>query len=335
MILLNKELAENLALGSAIYGCGGGLEIEVNKKECVKIAEDKKIAIKSLNEFEENDLLAVVSGIGKPPKQKVDFKEALRVGISYISKILPGKKLAGIVPGEIGIESLVLEMAGALDLPVVDGDIAGGRAVPEIQHDIFYIDKVKTTPAICVNLKEEVLIIDNTDDLVKLENMVRNFVILSKGSAIMIDHITHRDNFKRISLGTISRSIELGEKIKNKTGKESLEEILKFNKAKIVADGKIISIEEQEGEGFLKKTVKGSGWKIIVKNEYLAVLADNRLISSIPDNIALIDKKTGKPLHNTGLAEGKDVWVVSMKSFPGWYTERGLGIFGPKTLNLN
>ncbi len=332
-IILNKNLAECLAEGSAIYGCGGGLEMKTNKEKSAKIAQDKRIIIKSLNEFKKNDILAVVSGIGKPPKQKIDFGNALKAGIDYISKILPNKKLSGIVPGEIGIESLVIELAGALNLPILDGDIAGGRAVPEIQDDIFYINRIKTTPAVCVNLQGEVLIIDNTSNLAKIENIVRNFVALSAGPAILIDHITNRDNFGKISLGTFSRSIELGKIIKNKTGEESLKEILKFNNAKIVAEGKILSVEEEKSEGFLKKIVTGADWKTIVKNEYLAIYKDNRLISSIPDIIVLIEKESGKPLHNTGLKKGKNVWIISMKSFSKWYTKRGLEIFGPKSID--
>lgn len=333
-IILNKKSAENLAAGSAVYGCGGGLEMEINKEKCIKIVRNKKIIIRSLNEFKKNELLAVVSGIGKPVKQKIDFKNVLKIGIEYISRIMPNKKLSGIVPGEIGIESLVLEMAGELDLPILDGDIAGGRAVPEIQDDIFYIDKIRTTPAVCVNLQGEVLVIDNTNDLVKLENVVRNFVSLSSGPAILIDHITQRDNFKRISLGTLTRSIELGKKINNKTGKDSLDEILKFNNAEIIADGKILSIEEEKNGGFLKKIVKGANWKAIIKNEYLAIFKDNKLVSSIPNNITLIEKESGKPLHNTELKEGKNVWVISMRSFSKWYTKRGLEIFGPKSIGL-
>ncbi len=242
--------------------------------------------------------------------------------------------MAGILPGEIGIESLVLEMAEMLDLPILDGDIVGGRAVPEIQDDIFYIDNIKTTPAICINLKKEILIIDNTKNLKKIENIVRNFAVLSKSPVILIDHIACRNNFKRISLGTFSRSIKLGEKIKNRTNRESLREILSFNNAKIIAEGKIISITKGNHGGFLEKIIKGKNWHVIVKNEYLAVFVNNKLISSIPDMIVLIDKKNGKPLHNTFIKKGDKIWIVSIKGFKKWYTKKGLKIFGPASMSV-
>ena len=119
-----------------------------------------------------------------------------------------------------------------------------------------------------------------------------------------------------------------------KTNKAREKQSIKFNNAEIIADGKILSIEEQKSEGFLKKIVNGADWKAVVKNEYLAIYKNGRLISSIPNIIVLIEKESGKPLHNTELRKGKNVWVISMKSFSKWYTKRGLEIFGPKSINL-
>lgn len=333
--VLNKNLAKNLAEGSAVFSCGGGIEIEINRKKCVELAKNKKILIKSLSEFKKNDILGVISGVGKTVKQKYNFTEALKTGVKYIPKLLHGKKLAGIVPGEIGIESLILETAGNLGLPILDGDVAGGRAVPEIQDDIFYINKTRTTPVICVNLKKEVLIIDKTDEIRNIENLVRNFASLSRGPLILIDHISRRDNFKRISLATFSRSIRLGEKIKGKNEKERFSEILNFTKAKIIVEGRIVSIKEKNVENFLEKIIEGKNWKIIVKNEYIAVFINERLITAVPDIIVIIEKNTGKPLHSTQVKEGKDVSIISIKSFKKWYTKRGLMIFGPESMNLS
>lgn len=334
--ILNKNLAEELAEGSAVYSCGGGLERIVNKKGCVEAVRNKKIFIKSLNEFKKGSLLSVVYAVGKPEKKKYDFKKILEIGNAYISKLLQGKKLSGIVPGEIGIESLVLKTAKELDLPILDGDITGGRAVPEIQDDIFYIEKIKTMPLVSVSLDGEVLLLDKISDLKKIESLVRNFSVLAKGPVIVFDHIAPKEVFSRISLGTISRSIELGKKIRDKKGGESLKEILDFNKANVTASGKIYDIKEKKTEnGFLEKMVSGDNWQVIIKNECIAVYANSKLIVSVPDIIVFIDKENGKPMHNTELRTNKEVWVVTMKAFRKWYTKRGLEIFGPRSLNLS
>lgn len=334
-ILLNKKLVTNLTIGSSFYGCGGGLKAEINKKGCIEAIKNKEIYIKNLDEFKKDDILGVISAIGKPENKKYNFENILNAGNDCISKILPGKKLKGLVPGEIGIESLVLKMARELNLPVLDGDIVGGRAVPEIQDDIFYIYKIKTTPLICINFDKEILIIDEIQDLKKIENIVRNFAVLSKGPVVVFDHITSREKFRNISLGTLSRSMELGKNIRNKQGKESLKEILKFNNAKIVADGKIDSVEENRKEGFLEKNIKGRNWNVFIKNECLAVFINNRLSASIPDIIVLVDKESGKPLHNTEVVAGQEIWIVVMKAFKKWYSKRGLEIFGPRSIGFD
>jgi len=330
-LILNKGVIEDLVEGSAFYSCGGGLEKETNKKMCLEAIKKRKVAIKSLSELKKQSVLGVVYAVGKPEKRRYNFKKLLDIGREYIKKLLITKKISGIVPGEIGIEGLVLEIASEMSLPVLDGDITGGRAVPEIQDDIFCIYNISTTPVICINLAREVLIIDKTKNLNLVEKFIRNFAIFSNGPVMVFDHLSDVEKFRKISLGTISRSIKLGGKIRNEAKENRLDEILRFNrqyKIKKVAEGKIISISEYQKPGFMKKVVKGKNWQVFIKNECLGVVVNNKIVNTSPDIITIINKENNQPIHNSQLKQGMEVIVLSMRSHKSWYTKKGLEIFG-------
>src|SRR5699024_3518400 len=136
---------ENMAIGAALLGTGGGGDLYIGELMSLQAIE-KYGAVKlvSADELNDDDLVVPSAMMVAPTVmvEKVPSGDESLAAFSALEEYL-GKKITATMPIEAGgVNSLIpLALAAQTGLPVVDAD-GMGRAFPELQMVTFYLDDI-------------------------------------------------------------------------------------------------------------------------------------------------------------------------------------------------
>jgi DUF917 family protein len=316
MFYLTEKNLQFLRLGSLLFGTGGGLPFSEHEKFFVSaLSVKKRIPVKKISEFSENDFLVSAYGLGDPSLIPNGFKKILSKGIGEYQK-LTGLKIKGLIPGEIGSEGMAFLVAAFIGLPVVDSDLVGGRAAPEIKLDCFSVFKKPITPLLGLTVSGKQIFLKEKTTAQKAEKIFRPFFQKNSGSGILIGYPIKAGEYQKIGMaGTISNTICAGKLLKEK----KLDQLLEVFSGNLVGQEKILKAEFNSGSGFLEGQIYFPSFSIKVKNENLKIFQKNKPIANAPNLICLLDKDF-LPIHNTDLEKylKKTVKIIVFKSQGYW-----------------
>ena len=212
---ITKAIAEDMLVGASIYSTGGGIEYN-EQKAAIRDISRKGIVLISIDELGRNDYICTTYGIAPASAKSTDTSLRLKMGLEMF-ELATKKRFKAIFPGETGIESLILNAASQTGLPLLDADGTGGRSVPEITFDNFFVMGKSILPAVVLTSDSDVNILDGIKEPKRIEKRVRELAIASKyGEAIVFDHHVKVGSAKKLlTLGTLSRSIDTGRFIRN------------------------------------------------------------------------------------------------------------------------
>jgi DUF917 family protein len=329
---LNSQEINNLIIGSSIYSTGGGFDIQTQHNYFNKI-EDNLPELISVEDLNENDYICTAYAVGPAVADKIESQINYKSVLEEFKKIT-GKKVKAIFAGEINIEGLVFETASKLNLPVLDGDCCGGRAVPEIQMDTFFAQNIPVTPALMVNSKGEHLLYYNTSDNFKLERIARNFAVISDTSVFILDHLVDIKTAKKaLTLETLTRSIKTGKYISNlDLTKNNLTKICEETSSELVFEGEVVEVNLKIENGFLVgnyciKNSTNQTAQVEVKNENMLLKIEGKVKSKAPDSIILLDAKKLFGVHNSSIKVGDNVAILSKESVQSFRTKNAEKLF--------
>ena len=316
MLILNEQNYQYLLLGSLFFGCGGGLDYKAHKKIFDNIFKYKSsLIIKDISEFKNEDWLASVYGVGDPSKVKVNFRSLILKALkTYEEKTKI--KIKGIIPGEIGAEGLAFQAASYLNLPVVDSDLVGGRAAPEIQMDCFSVFNVPLTPLLGYAVNDKALFLLGKFSAKEIENLLRDFFAKNKGVGILIGYPIQKIKFEKICIkNTLSYAIEVGKILY----KKDLKSLVKFVKPFKVIEEQVKNIYLKSEDGFYQGFIYLKNHKIFVKNENIYIERGNKRIFTAPDLIVIVNENLF-PIHNTEVKNylNKKVFILLIKARGYW-----------------
>jgi len=331
---LTKHDLHSLALGSTLLATGGGFPFDAKHQKLKDLNKNNSLHLISTNDLCDDDLVCAISGIGSADNtHNLNFDQALIAGLKTMQDLL-GQKINALIPGEIGIENIIFELATKLNLPVLDADTAGGRAVPEMTHDTFFLAEETILPVVLVTLSGETFVIDNLLDEKQIEKLARTKALETPEKTILIfSHGKPIHKIKSIaSLNSLSRSIEIGSSIKSGDFTQILQDLKKICHAELITTAKVTSIFKNKDQDFLKtivtlRTPQGI-MDLIIKNEILALQQDSNLIAHIPDLICLLDLKTFLPIHSSEIEKGSFFAVLRIPTIRQWQTEKARELFG-------
>ncbi len=318
---LYKEDIKKMLWGSLFYGCGGGLFY----RESLKIAEEifkfkKYIVLKNIEEFRNNEYLISIYAVGDPSKANLDFKSLIFEAFKNYKKLTNIQKISGIIPGEIGAEILAFQASAYLNLPVVDTDLVGGRAAPEVQMDLFSVYKLKLTPFLGY-IRNKILYLDGDFSAQEIESIVRNF-FKDKGAGIVIGYPVKVNQIKNKCIkNTVTKALKVGEILIKKDWNDLKKLLGKFK----VLEETFQKADLESKGGFLEGFIIFKKHKIYVKNENIYLIDDkNRIKYKAPDLIIILDEKL-KPMHNTEWAKRKinNVKILLIPAEGYWKTREG------------
>lgn len=334
--LKNDEIM-SLAFGASFLGTGGGGSMSAGLKLIESdIESGVHFTLASFDELGEDDLIVspyYVGAVGQSVAHSDDTDTAY--GATQLLKKYLGGKIGGIIAAELGGFATLgaLHVAGLEGVPMLDAD-AAGRAAPDLQCSMFYVSGLRMTPFSVYTKQRDQLIVKEISSDAQAELIVRGISTVIGSSVGICDHPGRLYDVKHSSiLNTISKSIELGEKLR----KGSVEDLLKSGKIYKLFSGLLKSSEHEIKEGFTygsyllegREEFSGKEMKVWFKNENLMSWLDDKVYVTSPDLISITSSDL-VPTSNPIIDEGKEYFVFGLPSDSKWRTPKGLEVMSPR-----
>ncbi len=255
-----------------------------------------------------------------------------------------GKPFNAAVRVEAGNATLTALLAShELGLPILDACLSG-RSRPEIQQQIPSINGLRSAPAAMVTRWGDTVIIDETVDDARLEDLGRGVAVASGGgSAIAMNVMTGRDLERGVIPGALSNAIRLGRTVREAVadGRDPVDALVQETKGYHLFRGTVTKSDGKGERGFtwwdveIKGTHEFAGhvYRVYVKNENIVTWLDGRPDAMSPDFIANLDPATGLAHNGEDLGAykvGADVAMIAWPSSPMWRTPNGIKAIGPR-----
>ncbi|KIC74467.1 hypothetical protein DB42_BD00150 [Neochlamydia sp. EPS4] len=336
---LTLQNLDDLAIGSAILGSGGGGD-STYAYMMARYEMEKKASLSILNyaDLKPEALVIPIGFMGAPTVEM----EKIVTGRDYVElfKIVEknlNKKITAIMPFEIGGHNAFTPIITGLQmgLPVLDADMMG-RAFPEAQMSSGHLYGVSPNPGFISDSLDNAVVI-HAKNTFALEKIGRSATIaMGSIAAFAFYPITGAKARECTVPNSISRAINLGKAHRSakEKGEDPLEAILNHCKGILIGSGKITDIDREISKGFLQGsiTIQNSKDKIelIFQNEYLLAKINSKIIATTPDILMLLEQETGAPITSELLQYGLRVNLIALPAPEIWTTPQGLALVGPR-----
>ena len=343
MRILDIQAIEDIALGAAVLGTGGGGDPYVGKLMALQAVEEfGPITLLDVDEVPDEALIVPSSMMGAPTVlvEKIPNGEEVIGAFASLEKYL-GQKIYATIPIEAGgVNSMIpLALAAQLDLPVVDTD-GMGRAFPELQMVTFHLENISSTPMVLCDEKGNSLLL-NTIDNVWTERLARNATVAMGGSVMLASYPMKGRQLKTAGIhGIITLTEKIGKAIREAKGSnlDPIKTVLDVTGGFELFRGKAIDVERRTVGGFVRGESKFEGLDaykyqtltLSFQNENLIAKTETKVLATVPDLIAVLDMETGRPITTEGLRYGARGVVIGIPCAPKWRTDKGIDTVGPR-----
>jgi uncharacterized protein len=346
---IGEEEIENLAIGAAILGTGGGGDPYLGKLMVQKaIRKNGPILLLDPSEVPDEATIIPTAMMGAPTimVEKIPNGDEALKSLRLLEKYT-GRKAFATMPIECGglNSTIPFVVASEAGIPIVDGD-GMGRAFPELQMESFNIYGVKGTPMGLHNERGDHVLLDTLDNDM-LEHISRGVAVRMGGVAHIADYIMSGEEVKRTAIpNTISLCIDLGKAVRTaqeqKTDPiEAIKKVTKnsiYGEAVVLFKGKIIDVERRSTDGFVRgRTViegfdeyEGKQLHADFQNENLIAKIGSEVVAIVPDLISFLDLETGSPVTTEGLKYGYRVVCLGIPTPEIMRSEAALKVWGPR-----
>ncbi|MBT2216741.1 DUF917 domain-containing protein [Virgibacillus dakarensis] len=343
MRLIGKQEIEDIAIGAALLGTGGGGDPYIGKLMALQAIEDNgPVKVLSVDEVPDDALIVPSASMGAPTVmvEKVPSGEEA-IGAFQSLETYLGKKIFATMPIEAGGVNSMLPfvLAARLGLPVVDAD-GMGRAFPELQMVTFYLEGVSATPLVLADEKGNHSLL-NTINNVWAERIARSATIEMGGSVMLSIYPMDGQTVKRSGIpDTLLLEERIGRSIREakQRNEDPITEVLKLTNGYKLFKGKVTDIDRKTETGFARGVATIEGMEayqheelyLRFQNEHLLAETKEKVLCMTPDLIAVLDSDTGMPITTEGLRYGARCVVVGLPCHPKWRTAKGIETTGPR-----
>jgi hypothetical protein len=351
MFSLDEDAIENLVIGAAILGTGGGGDPKKGLDLLLgAVRSGLNLNVVSLDELPEDSYIVCPFHLGTVApstegKVSVIFNNPMEIAIKKMRELLK-KKVDATIATEIGgfNTAIAIYIAASLNLPAVDADL-GGRASPELHQNTVNIFDIPRYPCVIVSRTGNLVVVERYANIDDLESIARHISTLAGGFISVVNTPLDVFTSKKVAVhGTISKCIKVGATVKEsiRKGLDTIEQLVTVLDGYFLFKGIVEKYDWKDEGGFLigKVFVKGiNQWEghefeSWIKNEHIIAFRDGTPIVMPPDLISFIDEK-GHAIMNSELKKGVVVNVIGTKAPEIWRTRKGLELFGPKHFGFN
>jgi len=267
-----------------------------------------------------------------------------QAAIERLKEIKGDGKYIAHFAGEIGPGIYRQAISGAREgVPVVDADMAGQRAVPELCFTSFNVKQLPATPVVIATVWGDMLVFEKSLSWQRLEDISRAIAIVSGGFNSTVMSVKGRDIKESAVQGSYSQAIKVGKAIKeaNESGDDPVGKIVEATKGYKIFEGEIVARTTEGKSAFLwgncwikgMRDFDGKIFRFWYKNENQISWLNDEPYVTCPDPFTVIDGRTGEGLSNfraEAWTQGRKVSVIGVKAVDVWRTERGLKIYNPR-----
>lgn len=335
---------EDIALGAALLGAGGGGDPYVGKLVAIgAVRQCGPVTLLDPEDVPDDALIVPIAMMGAPTvlSEKAIGGNEYKTLYDMVTRFY-GKDIYAFMPIEAGGVNSMLPIAAAarIGLPLVDAD-GMGRAFPELQMVTFTIGGMSATPMALTDEKGNSVIFETITNK-WTEELARAVTMSCGGSVSVCLYAMEGRMLKKYAVKNIlTRSEKLGRAIRNlKNSPDNTPEEAFFKAAEgfKLFKGKIADVrrETRGAFNFGKVILEGIGeYKgheayVEFQNENLVACVDGEIVATVPDLICLVDTETFSPVTTDALKYGKRAFVVGLKCFEMWRTPKGLELVGPR-----
>ena len=343
MRLLDVCQVEDIALGAAVLGTGGGGDPYIGKLMAVRsIEEHGQVALVTLDEVDDDDVSVCIAMMGAPTVmvEKMpggeECVQAFRSMEIFLGK--PIKYIYSIEAG--GLNSTIpITLAARLRMPMLDLD-GMGRAFPEIQMVTHSLFGITATPFVIADEKGNSAVLSTIDNR-WMETFARSIAVNMGAVAHIACYAATGRQQKEASVpGTISLAEEIGRTIREARAAHVrvVEAVQAVTGGFAIFRGKIVDVQRRtvagfaRGEAMLEGIGEDAGDRMSVQfqNENLVAMRNGEIVVTTPDLIALLEEETGEPITTEQLRYGFRVTVLGIPCHHHWRTLAGLKVVGPR-----
>lgn len=360
VVLRTEQECQDFVRGLCFMGAGGGGRRESGLKLLLdQLESGREIRWVDVDSLPDDAWTATVAGMGGRGGEGGTDEELTALGCAEekhdsLSLMVAavralegseGIEVEAIVPGEIGASNVPAPIAAALELrlPVVDGDYAGGRAIPELPQTIPEIREVPVCPLSFVTRWGDVMILRDTVSTAMADRIGRMITVAAYGGVGLSWYLMQVKDVKQLLAGgTLTNALQVGQAIREarEKGVDPVAEATKAVNGWLLFEGEIsgseIADEESYAFGLGAYELQGLGgseghkFKIWYKNEYHMSWRDDKPFVTSPDALIMVYLETGERAISYEFSVGHHVAVVGRRAHPIHRTEKGIQALGPR-----
>jgi uncharacterized protein len=260
-----------------------------------------------------------------------------------------GKDVTALVRSEAaGATATALLLGAKLGIPTLDAGITG-RAVPEVQQSIPWINKIASVPTAVITPFGDQIIIRHAVDEYRVEDLTRAIAVASGGDAfITMTPMNGSDLDRGVLAGNIGEAEAYGRTVREAVdaGEDPIAALIDISGGYRLFEGVVTASEERGERGFnwVEAEFAGTGayegetYRVYVKNENIVGWRNGELDAVSPDYIYNLDPETGQSTLGVGYGGyvvGERVAFVGVPAPAPWRSERGIELIGPRHFGFN
>jgi DUF917 family protein len=353
MPIITHEDLDDLAVGAALLGTGGGGDPYIGKLMAKSAIERHgPVDMISLDDLDPDARIVSCGGMGAPTISIEKISSGEEVGLALRTyEAMLGFQVDALIPFEAGgINSMIpIMLAAQRRLPVIDGD-GMGRAFPQLEMETFNVYGVPASPVVIADERGNRVTFE-TATAAKAEWLARGVTIRMGGKSYLVEYGMDGATAKRVSVpGTMSLAIGIGRTLREAKARklEPIGALITFfagthyETARVLCSGKIVDVARREVNGWSVGIVTIDPFdpsrgqvKIQIQNENLMAEEDGRVLAIVPDLISILDLDTAEAITTERLRYGQRVNVLGVRVPPIMRTPEALEVFGPAAFGLS
>ncbi|WP_313056881.1 DUF917 domain-containing protein [Agrobacterium cavarae] len=354
MAIITDQDIDDLAVGAAVLGTGGGGDPYIGKLLAkAAIEQYGPVDLIALEDVPDGATVVACGAMGAPTIliEKIPSGDEGNLALECYEDHT-GVNVDAIIPFEAGgINSMVpIILAAKKRVPVIDAD-GMGRAFPQLEMETFNVYGVPASPVAVADERGNRVLIE-TQDAAKAEWLARGVTIRMGGQAYIVNYGMDGRTTKRVSVpATMSLAIGIGRILREAAAQHrNLVEALisyfsgtHYGYAEVITAGKIADVARKEQNGWSVGIATIEPFdpskpkvKIRIQNENLvAEEEDGRVLAIVPDLITILDIDTAEAITTERLRYGQRVNVLAVRVPPIMRTPEALAVFGPSAFGLS
>ena len=355
-ILKEQELVDML-VGSCIQSTRGCDPEQSIKQVKEALNQGKQFKLISTDNFPDDWMVVAVQGLGGGGAWEHVIKRTQRQNLPTITSAQANSRVVDLISEHMGKEvkalirseaaeatTTALLVAADKGIPTLDAGITG-RAVPEVQQSIPWINGIASIPTAIITPWGDEIIIKHAIDEYRVEDISRAIAVASGGSAtITMTPMSGKQLDQGVIPGNLSEAMLFGKTVReaHQAGKDPIAALIDASNGYKLFQGIVTKSDERGDRGFnwvdveIRGTQEYTGhtYKVFVKNENIVSWLDDELDAISPDYIYNLNPETGESTTGGSGVGGYpldvEVVMVGVPAPKQWRSEKGIELIGPQ-----